>query len=286
MRISKNIAACLCLLGAITSLSACGNKAPETNSPPPITSLDDIYGRSIGVLRNSQADLYTVELASADGPEACDIVYFDDETEMARQVDKGEIAAAIIDTSRAEYWCNQDDDLYLLDELYYYDGYGIAINMDNDPVIEEINNALGLMEEDGVLKEISDYWNDSKNPQKVSSRKDAAGQNWTGFPIYEDPIFQYDKSLHVITCSGFPPFVSETSDGKLIGIDMDILYALGQYLKMDIELTFGDYEAMLSCVQDESADVAIGAIPTSFIPEGCELSAPYYVTSLGILTRQ
>jgi len=92
------------------------------------------------------------------------------------------------------------------------------------------------------------------------------------------------KKLVVGTASAYYPIAMMNKDGKLIGYDIDLVYGLGEYLNMEIELQAYDSLAnIISALHSQKVDlIADGITITEKRKESIDFSTPYLETYLNV----
>jgi len=95
------------------------------------------------------------------------------------------------------------------------------------------------------------------------------------------------KKLVVATDAGFFPFEMIDKNGNLIGYDIDLAKALGEYLDMEIEIQgFNGIAGVISALQAQKVDLGIGAIViTEKRKESLDFSEPYFHSHQNIVVN-
>lgn len=279
------------LLSCCLFLTACQT---ETSVAGTVYELSDLPGKRIGVLTDSQADLYATDLElPSDDQEPSVIVRYQSLDASVEDLKTGTLDCIIMDASSAETYCSENQHLITLDEAFSWQEYSICLGADRTELTETLNQALAVLEENGTLQEISDRYITTEN--RSSAPEDA------GFMEAElsEPEFSADdpetadsdqpprQTLHAATSSGFQPYTYYDENGTLTGIDIDIARALADYLDMDIQITDMDYESLFTSVADGSADFAIAGISPGEIPaETCIFTDSYTAACQMVLVRE
>lgn len=86
------------------------------------------------------------------------------------------------------------------------------------------------------------------------------------------------KTLTVLTNSGYPPYEERTTDGELVGFDIELTEMIAKELGYsDVKWEDIDFDALIGSVNSGKGDmVAAGLSPTPERAEGAELSDSYY----------
>lgn len=99
-----------------------------------------------------------------------------------------------------------------------------------------------------------------------------------------------DKTLTVLTSSGYAPYEEVDGDGNLFGFDIDLMEACAKELGYTVEWKDMDYDGIIESIKLGKGDVAIAGIsPTPKRAEVVDFSNNYYDTEDSqnyILTRK
>lgn len=95
------------------------------------------------------------------------------------------------------------------------------------------------------------------------------------------------KKLIVATDSGYYPFEMIDKNGNLIGYDIDLAKALGEYLNMEVEIQgFNGIAGVISALQAQKADLGMAAITiTEKRKESLDFSEPYFQSYQNIVVN-
>ena len=123
------------------------------NADKSITKLDDCKDKKIGTLTGSEALGYLNKTGEFN------VVQYDQEIDGYKDMQLGRIEAFLIDAPVAMYYVPSIEGLRILDQPIDTIRYGIAANKDNIKLIEQINEAIFLLQRSGKLREILERWN-------------------------------------------------------------------------------------------------------------------------------
>lgn len=280
--ILKKFISCALVLSMIFLLSACGEEPLIAGT---IHELSDLPGKNVGVLANSQADLYATDLELPFGEEEPSVIIrYNSLDQAVEDLKTGTLDCIIMDAGPAEDYCSENEHLALLEEAFSWQEYSICLGAGQRELALTLNQALALLEEDGVLKKISDRYitteNAVSNPVEADSAETDADET-------SDGISGSRQLLSVATSSGFPPYTYYDENGELTGIDIDIAYALAEHLGMDIRITDMDYESLFTSVADGTVDFAIAGIsPSEDLMDTCIFTDPYSTACQMVLVRE
>ena len=119
----------------------------------PIASLDDLYAEGaaykIGVQEATTGDIYCTDDFGDE------IVYkYKNGPDAVLALLAGKVDCVIIDNEPAKAFVRDNEGLIILDTEYAVEDYAIAIALDNVDLLEQINDALYELMEDGTLSAI------------------------------------------------------------------------------------------------------------------------------------
>lgn len=69
-----------------------------------------------------------------------------------------------------------------------------------------------------------------------------------------------EKKLVVATSADFPPYVFKDKEGKIDGIDIEIVKDIAKRLKLDLEIKDMPFDSIINSVASNQADIGINAI--------------------------
>ncbi|SFO61859.1 polar amino acid transport system substrate-binding protein [Pseudobutyrivibrio sp. JW11] len=227
-----------CMLAAL--FIGCGS-ADNTKT---ISSIDDLEGSKIGVQLGTTGDIYASDY---EGDEAgTEVERYNKITDAVQALKQGKIDCVIADEQPAIASVENEGSLVILDEPFKLEEYAICIAKDNEELLEQVNGAIAELQEEGTLDEIiSNYIGD-----------DTKGK----FP-YESPEgVTYDNGTIVVaTNATFKPY-EYYEGGEVVGIDMDIMHAIGDKLGMSIEIEDMEFDSIINAVSSHKADVGIAGM--------------------------
>lgn len=270
------------LLCSLLSLTACEEE--KETIPGTVFELSDLPGKRVGVLTDSQADLYATDLELPSGVEEPSIIQRYSSLDTAvEDLQAGILDCIIMDSSLTDYYCDIYDNLAVLDEAFAWEEYCICLGAEQTELASQLNQALALLEEDGTLQEITEKYikkevTESFAPETLSAVEKSSER---------DNTESTKQILHAATNSGFEPYVYYDENGTLTGFDIDVACALADQLGMELEITDMDYEDLFTSVADGTADIAIaGIFPTEDLRETCLFTDSYTTACQMVLVRK
>lgn len=228
------------------------------------STLENLRGKRIGVPSGS-----AIEELLKGKIQDFSAVQFNSTSEMALALSRGKIEGLLLDFVVAEYMTNEFDQLAIAENVVP-GKYGFAFPK-NSPYLKKINEELLKLKENGVLDSISRKWTQNINEIKHSIKQDENLPNGTLVAVGE---FGYLPMAFIV-------------DGEPAGIDVDILYRIGNALGYKIELRNMSFDGVLAAVASGKADFALSGI--SIVPEREEVvdfSMPYYDGALTLVVRK
>lgn len=231
-------------------LSGCG--------AAPVTSLEDLQGRTIGVQNGTTGEMLAGDINNAN------VTGFETAAEAVKSLKKGKIDAVMVDLETAESLVADNKNIAILDEEFADERYAIAINKENKPLRSEINGALRALQENGTLSAI-----------KANYEGDEQGKH-----AYEpDPSVQRTKgTLVMATNAEFPPYEYMYQD-QIVGFDVDMMQAVCDYLGYELQIQNMSFESVLPAVANGTADVGVAGLSITPAREKKVLFSDFYAVT-------
>ena len=239
----KKLVAALLASAMVVSLAACGGSgsSESTEEKEPITSIDQLEGKIIGVQTGTTGDIYVTDEFGEDAVER-----YNKGFEAVQALQQGKIDAVIIDNEPAQVFVSENEGLKILDEAYTEEEYAIAVSKDNTDLTAQLNDALAALKADGTFDAIFDYY--------------ISGE---GEPYAIDESAARDGQLVMATNAEFPPYeFHDTVDGEdvIMGVDADVARAICDYLGLELVIEDMSFDSVLTAFQSGKADVAFAGI--------------------------
>ncbi len=257
-KISAWIFMCLICVGM---LSGC-EKIPENT----VYSLNDLNGKSIGVQLKTTGDIYASEI------EGATVQRFNKGEDAIVALQAGEIDAVMLDDGPAAVFVEQYEGIRILEEPYAEEEYGIVVKKGNQELLEQINNALTTIKENGTLDSIVQHWiYDGATTSMYEEQNKESYAN---------------GKLVVATNAEFPPYESVV-DGEVVGYDIDLMRAICEELDMELVVKNIAFDSIISSVDRGIADVgATGMSITEDRLKQVDFSNPYTTAKQVIIVRE
>lgn len=101
------------------------------------------------------------------------------------------------------------------------------------------------------------------------------------------PTAAAEVTYTVAVAADNPPFAYETPDGRLIGIDVDLLNYIGSDQRFDVVIEQLPFDDALSALRDGRVDAVMSAAPVTTEQQSeFDLSAPYFESGLQMAVPQ
>lgn len=210
-----------------------------------VKSIADLEGAKIGVQLGTTGDIYASDY---EGDEAgTEVVRYNKANETVMALKQGKIDCVIIDSLPAEKFIEGNDDLMILDEDFAVEEYAIAVKKGNTELVEEINEALKELKEDGTLEQITNNFigdDDVKGTCPYESPEDA----------------DHSKGkLVMATNATFPPYEYFEGD-EIVGFDVDMAKAVCDKLGYEFEVKDMEFNAIINAVDSGKADIGVAGM--------------------------
>ncbi len=114
-----------------------------------IATIDDLAGKKIGVQTGTTGDIYCADDYGEDA-----IARYDNGALAIAALGNGQVDCVVIDNEPAKAFVEANDGLKILDTEYITENYAAAIAKDNTELLEKVNGALAVLDENGKLDEI------------------------------------------------------------------------------------------------------------------------------------
>ncbi|MCR5806395.1 MAG: transporter substrate-binding domain-containing protein [Oscillospiraceae bacterium] len=262
MNTKKMISGFSALMMTVTMLASCSAKAPENT----VHTIDDLNGKTIGVQIGTTGDTLAGDI------EGATVEKYNKYSDAVQALKQGKIDAVIIDSDTANVFVSKNQDVTILTEGFADEEYAIALNLENGALLEDINDALEDLKEDGTLKAIKDFY-DSEN----------AGMNPYTSPADAN---RSKGKLVMATNAEFPPYEFREGD-KITGFDVDMMTAVCDKLGYELQIDDMAFESVIPAVQSGKADVGVAGLSvTPDREKNVKFSDSYTVTHLVVMVRK
>ncbi|MFL0584373.1 amino acid ABC transporter substrate-binding protein [Solibacillus silvestris] len=122
-----------------------------------LASIEDLAGKDVGIQALSSA----VDAINAHSvkDEIASLSEYGDNVLALTDLKAGRTQAVIIDSVVGEYYMTQEPDTFkILDDALAPEQYGVGVKKGNEKLLEELQAALDMMNENGIAAKISEKW--------------------------------------------------------------------------------------------------------------------------------
>ena len=125
-----------------------------------IKSVDDILtlGATIGVQQDTTGDIYASDTIEKGGFGSDKVTQYKTGADAVQALLTDKVDCVIIDNEPAKSFAAANEGLVILETEYVVEDYAIAINKNNEDLLNKINDILADMEADGSLQKIIDKY--------------------------------------------------------------------------------------------------------------------------------
>lgn len=266
----------ICILLAVTALLSCfmlstANAADTTSqSDNTITSAKDIPGKKVGVQLGTTGDEY---VTTYEGDEkGTTIERYNKAADAIQSLKQQKIDCVVIDEQTAKSFTEKNSDIKILDEEFAKEQYALCIKKGNKELLDKLNNAIDELQADGTLSDI--VTNYTGSAKEIGTK-----------PYNEKNVDRKNGTLVVATNAQFKPY-EYYEDGKIVGIDMDMMRAICDKLGMELKIEDIEFDSIITSVQSGKADVgAAGMSVTEDRKKNVDFSNFYAETRQVIVVR-
>ena len=257
----KHLWLILCVF--ILMLTGCTNTLPASD----VHNVDDLSGKKIGVQIGTTGDIYATDYEGDDAGTV--IERYNKGADAISSLKNGKVDCVIIDEQPAIAFVNKNSDLSILDEEFVIEDYAICISKQNTELTRDINEALAKLRENGTLdKIINNYIADEE-------------YNYTS----PEGLDYSNGTIIMATNATFPPY-EYYEDGKIVGIDADLMQAIADILNKQLTIIDIDFDAIITAVQGGKADVGVsGMTVTEDRKKNIDFSDTYTTSKQVIIVR-
>lgn len=118
-----------------------------------ISDAEDLYGKKIGVVADSTADVYVTDDYGEDCAVRCRR-----SADVLMELKSGTVDAVIVSDTVAERWMLDNDSIAVIGTPYVEEEYAIAVAKENTELLNQINAAIAKLEREGKIQAIADKY--------------------------------------------------------------------------------------------------------------------------------
>ena len=275
MKFSKVLSAALAGILAL-SMTACNNSGTKK-----IESPDDFAGSKISVQTATTAHENIQDML--DAGRDIEVLPYEKVTQCFDDLDLGRVDAVYVDSVVAGYYLTGSDKFQKVWTSEDGEPIGICLKKGNTDLKAILEAAIDTLYYNGTMAELSE--------KHFGSAADVEGVR----TVTEEPTLDLSK-LSTITDGtltvgmeiGYPPMEYMDESGlNPMGFDVDLSYALGELLGLEVELVNTAWDGIFAGLDKAQYDVVISSV--SITPErqaAYELTEPYVSNQLVIVTKK
>lgn len=231
------------ILAILICLSVAGCGKDDDSKPLAVESVEDLAGTTIGVQIGTTGAIYAEDFV-AENP-GTEVIRYNKGADAVQALKQQKIDAVLIDEQPALAFVEKNNELTIADEEFAMEEYAIGIAKENTELLYQINDALEAIKVNGTMDEIvANYIGDEKGEHPYESPEGLTRGNGT---------------LTMATNVAFPPY-EYYEDKTAVGIDIDMMQAIADYLNMDLVVSDMEFDSVIIAVQSGKADVAAAGL--------------------------
>lgn len=231
------------ILAILICLSVAGCGKDDDSKPLAVESVEDLAGTTIGVQIGTTGAIYAEDFV-AENP-GTEVIRYNKGADAVQALKQQKIDAVLIDEQPALAFVEKNNELTISDEEFAVEEYAIGIAKENTELLYQINDALEATKVNGTMDEIvANYIGDEKGEHPYESPEGLTRGNGT---------------LTMATNVAFPPY-EYYEDKTAVGIDIDMMQAIADYLNMDLVVSDMEFDSVIMAVQSGKADVAAAGL--------------------------
>lgn len=231
------------ILAILICLSVAGCGKDDDSKPLAVESVEDLAGTTIGVQIGTTGAIYAEDFVS-ENP-GTEVIRYNRGADAVQALKQQKIDAVLIDEQPVLAFVEKNNELTIADEEFAMEEYAIGIAKENTELLYQINDALEAIKVNGTMDEIvANYIGDEKGEHPYESPEGLTRGNGT---------------LTMATNVAFPPY-EYYEDKTAVGIDIDMMQAIADYLNMDLVVSDMEFDSVIMAVQSGKADVAAAGL--------------------------
>ena len=219
----------------LITLMSCGSK------PRTIRSAHDLPGSKIGVQLGTTSDTKVSKMEHDKA--GTQVERFTKTADAIQALLQGKVNCVVEDEQPSKAFVAQNDGLAILPQAYSTEPYAFCVAHGRRDLVRNINHALQLLRNDGTL--------DTIVSRHLSQKMSIAYQ--------PKAIGRPNGRLVVATNATFQPY-EYYDNGRVVGIDIDIMQAVADVLGMTLQVEDMNFDAVVTSVQTGKADVGAAAL--------------------------
>ena len=257
MKMKKLLSGAL-MSACVVSLAACGsNSGGQSAEKIEVAAAEDLAGLTIGVQQGTTGDLACSDIVESDSQ----MKRYPKGAAAVQALEAGKLDCVVIDAQPAAKFVEKSENLEIISDIFDDEQYAICLKKGNTELLDEMNGALGELQEDGTVEKIiANYIGDD-----------------LGSFQYETPEgTDHSKGqLVMATNAEFEPYEYHEGD-EIVGIDVDIARAICDKLGYELKIEDMEFDSILPSVAAGKADFgAAGMTVTEERKENADFTDTY-----------
>jgi polar amino acid transport system substrate-binding protein len=214
-------------------------KNSQTKEAVKINSVKDIKGKKIGVQLGTTGDIYASDYEK--DKSGSKVERYNKGTDATQALIQKKIDCVIIDEQPAKAFVAGNKSLSILKEEFVKEDYAFCVSKNNKELTKKVNKALKKLKANGTIDKIN---------KNYIGKSNEIGKT----PYKKKNVAHKNGKLVVATNAAFPPYESY-KNGKIVGIDMDIMQAVCDELDMELQIEDMEFDSIITAVQSGKADL-------------------------------
>ena len=253
----------LCLV--IFIVAGCSAKENPTENQE-YTSLQELNGKRVGIITGASYE-GDVQKELPDAKLLQTINYAD--AIVAMESDK--MDACITEDPISVYQMEEHEGLAKLPGYLTEYDYAFMLSNGNVELLEEVNEAIREMKEDGTIERLKEEWMNPDQEKKMDSTEKNSSSKGV---------------LRVATSADAPPF-SYVENNQVVGFDIELMSQIAEKLGYEIEIETMAFSGVVPSIQTGKADIAVGGLSITLdLPELVTFSEPIFHSGTVALVDQ
>ena len=232
------------LLGYGTQVAAAtaigsDTEAGQASGDGSVASVADLPGKHIGVQLGTTGDIMVSDYET-DGSGTV-VERYNKGADAVQALKQGKLDCVIIDELPALAFVGQNEGLKILEENFVEEDYAFVIAKGNEALVDQVNETLRELKDEGVLDNIA---------KNYTGTDEEIGK----YPYEILDVERTNGTLTVGTNAEFPPY-EYYEEGKITGIDMDIMQAVCDKLGMELKIEDMAFDSVIPAVSTGKVDI-------------------------------
>ena len=216
----------------------------------------DLDGKRIGVLNGT-----TFEYLVNETLDYTRLQMYSELDVMLGDLLNGKIDCIVDDEPVLRYLSARNPRLRMLDERLAEDNYGLVFRKDETDLVAQFDVVIATLQKEGLLDAMAEKWMRGLDESPAETEA-TTGTRLVRLGVYAEA----------------PPFVFVTKDGKVAGLDVELVRSICRRLGFRLELSaYGEFDAIFDALEAGEVDVIAACISiTEDRKRRFAFTIPYY----------